>query len=70
MQDWMPLAEYAALHEVTVSAVTRRILKGHFGKEDVEKIAGRWFVRRETPYPYDNRVTVGDYANWRKKGVK
>ena len=65
INDYIPLAEYAARNNVTPCAVRRKCLRGNV--PGAVKVGPRaWLIPSDAPYP-DHRIKSGAYINARKQ---
>lgn len=58
------IKEYAEKHHRSDKTVYQKIQKGGF--QTARKIGNSWVIDSEEPY-IDNRVTSGEYVNWRDR---
>ena len=63
MSDLLPIAEYAALVNRSVSAVRQKCQRGTL--PGAVKLGRDWFIPPDAPYP-DERVRSGKYIGTRR----
>lgn len=61
------LIEYAERHGKSRTTVQQKAKRGGF--KTAQKIGRNWVIDEDEPYE-DNRVTSGEYINWRKPKQK
>lgn len=57
--EYLSVTEYAALVGKNVSRV-RRLAQS--GRLPAVKIGSQWVIRKDAPYPEDNRIVTGKYV--------
>ena len=63
------LIEYAAKNGIDGGNARRMAAAGRF--KTAQKIGRNWIIDDTEPWPVDNRITTGQYKDWRKpKGEK
>lgn len=62
---WMSLKDYAQNKKKNEGAVRAACLDGRL--KTARKVAGRWIIDSEEPYPADPKLKDGKYIGWRKK---
>lgn len=59
----LSVSEYAIRYNKDPGNI-RRLLAS--GRMEGTKVGHQWVIEENTPYPDDNRISTGEYRNWRK----
>ena len=65
IKDFITIAQTAEKWNVTERQVQNLCSKGQI--QGAVKFGRMWAIPKESPKPIDNRITTGDYRNWRRK---
>ena len=65
IDNYISIAEYAALHGVSPQAIKKKCQRG--GYSTAKKIGRNWIIDKTEPF-VDHRIKSGKYRDWRKKG--
>lgn len=57
--EYLSVTEYAALVGKDVSRIRRMAQSGRL---PAVKVGSQWVIRKDTPYPADNRIISGKYV--------
>jgi predicted nucleotidyltransferase len=64
MEEYLSVTQYALKNQKDVGNVRRLLLSGRLPGM---KVGNQWIIKKDTPYPVDNRIKEGKYINQRGK---
>lgn len=64
MEEYLSVTQYALKNQKDVGNVRRLLLSGRLPGM---KVGNQWIIKKDTPYPLDNRIKEGKYINQRGK---